>query len=141
VARADARRAVPQRLLRVLLARGARAAVPRVRPVARRAVQVAKVLVQRAAGDPLQAAQVVQLRGQGGRVQVVRGQGDDGHHHLRGPGPRHGRVRQHVPVSQQKHIGAVLTIVQRHRQGIGIIPGPFAGESFRPSIIILLCCC
>jgi len=100
VARADARRAVPQRFLHVLLGRGARAVVPRVRSVARRAVQVAKVLVQRATGDPLQTAQVVQLRRQGGRVQVVRGQGDDGHHHLRGPGPRHGRVRQHLPVSQ-----------------------------------------
>jgi len=73
VARVDARRAVSQRVLHVLLGRGARAAIPRVRPMARRAVQISKVLVQRAAGDSLQTAEVVQLRGQGGGVQVVRG--------------------------------------------------------------------
>lgn len=134
MARDDARRAVPQRLLRVLLGRGARAAVPGVRPVARRAVQITEVLVQRAAGDPLQTAQVVQLRGQGGRFQVVCGQGDDGHHHLRCPGPGHRRVRQHVPIPQQKHTIAVLAVVQRHRQGIGIVPGPFAGKC-QPSVV------
>jgi len=129
VAGDDARRAVPQPVLHLLFGRGPCAAVPGVRPVARRALQIAQVLVQRAAGDPLQAAQVVQLRGQGGRVQVVRGQGDDGHHHIWRPGPRHGRVRQHVPVPQQKRIIAVLAVVQRHRQGVGIVSGPFAGES------------
>jgi len=64
----DARRTVPQRVLHVFLGGRTRAADPRVCPVARRAVQVAKVLVQRAPSDPVQATQVVQLRGQGGRV-------------------------------------------------------------------------
>lgn len=124
----DARRAVPQRVLRVFLGSRARTARPGVRPVARRAVQIAKVLVQRAPGDPLQTAQVVQLRGQGGRVQIVRGQGDDGHHDTRGPGSGHGRVCQHVPVPQQKHTGTVSAILQRHRQRIRIVFRSFAGE-------------
>lgn len=111
VAGDDARRTVPQPVLHVLLGRGARAAGPGVRPVARRPLQIAEVLVQRATGDPVQAAQVVQLRGQGGRVQVVCGQGDDGNHHFWCPGPRHGRVRQYVPVPEQKHTVIVSAIV------------------------------
>jgi len=128
VAGIDARRTVPQRVLHVFLGGGARASDPRMCPVARRAVQIAQVLVQRAPGDPVQTAQVVQLRGQGGCVQVVRGQRDDGRHHLRCSGSGHGRVRQHVSVPQQEYTVAVPPVVQRHRQGIGIVPGPFTGE-------------